>query len=138
MYNRSYFLFVGLLICLFGSQDLQAQAIQYNEDQVVADMMDRFVALNKAKNTVEGWRIQILATNDRQKLESARQTFQYRYPNIPVDWVHNRPWYQLRAGAFSTKLEALRLKHILSQDYTGIYPVKDDNIRPSELIDAAY
>lgn len=127
-----------LLIFLLSAGQVQAQGVQYNEDPVISDIMDRFVELNKKKETVEGWRIQILATNDRQKLESARQAFQYRYPNVPVNWVHNRPWYQLRAGAFSTKLEALRLKYILSQDYTGIYPVKDDNIQPKELINGAY
>jgi hypothetical protein len=132
-------LFLALLLLAFCyTTNLQAQSIQYKEDRTIGDMMDRWAELNKLKNTVEGWRIQILATNDRQKLESARQTFQYRYPNVPVDWIHNRPWYQLRAGAFSSKLEALRLKYILSQDYTGIYPVKDDNIRPAEIINAAY
>lgn len=127
-----------LLVCSLFALGAQAQGVQYKEDLVISNMMDRFVQINKSKETVEGWRIQIMATNDRQKLESARQSFQYRYPNVPVDWVHNRPWYQLRAGAFATKLEALRLKHILSQDYTGTYPVKDDNIRPQDLINAAY
>lgn len=135
---RSKLLIPIILICALFAVEAQAQGVKYKEDPVIADMMDRFVEINKSKSTVEGWRIQIMATNDRQKLESARQAFQYRYPNVPVDWVHNRPWYQLRAGAFATKLEALRLKYILSQDYTGTYPVKDDNIRPQELINAAY
>lgn len=128
----------ALLIGLFCSYEVQAQGIKYKEDPTISKMLERFEELNRNKGSVEGWRIQILATNDRQKLESARQAFQYRYPNVPLDWVHNRPWYQLRAGAFATKLEALRLKHILSQDYTGTYPVRDDNIRPEELINAAY
>jgi hypothetical protein len=135
---RCKFLLPILLISFLFAIDVQAQGVKYKEDPVISEMMDRFVQINKSKETVEGWRIQIMATNDRQKLESARQSFQYRYPNVPVDWVHNRPWYQLRAGAFATKLEALRLKYILSQDYTGTYPVKDDNIRPQELINAAY
>jgi hypothetical protein len=135
---RLKLLFLILLVVAFFAPDVQAQGIQYKEEPIISDMLDRFEEINKSKNTVEGWRIQIMATNDRQKLESARQAFQYRYPNVPVDWVHNRPWYQLRAGAFATKLEALRLKHILSQDYTGTYPVKDDSIRPEELINAAY
>lgn len=135
---RFKLLFLVLLAGLSFTTDLQAQGIQYKADPVISDMLDRFEEINKSKTTVGGWRLQIMATNDRQKLESARQAFQYRYPNVPVDWVHNRPWYQLRAGAFATKLEALRLKYILSQDYTGTYPVKDDNIRPQELINAAY
>ena len=135
---RSFLFLFVLTFVMLGNKGVQAQSTEYNVDPRVSDMMSRLVQVNKGKNTVEGWRIQILATNDRQKLETARQTLQYRYPNIPVDWVHNRPWYQLRAGAFTTKLEALRLKYILSQDYTGIYPVKAENIRPEELINATY
>ena len=136
---RCKLLFLPLLLVLFlATVDVQAQGVKYKEEPLITDMLKRYEEINRSKQTVEGWRIQIMATNDRQKLESARQAFQYRYPNVPVDWVHNRPWYQLRAGAFATKLEALRLKYILSQDYTGTYPVKDDSIRPQELINAAY
>lgn len=96
--------------------------------------MERFAENNKSKSYVSGWRVQIMATPDRQRLESVKQSFQYRYPSVPVDWVHSAPYYKLRAGAFSTKLEALRLKYILERDYPGIYLVKDDAIRPRELI----
>ena len=113
---------------------LQAQNIQLKEEPMISLMMDKFIDINKSSSNLEGWRIQILATTDRQRLESVRQTFQYRYPNIPVDWVHTKPYYKLRAGAFSSKLEALRLKYILEQDYPGTYPVRDKNIKPQELI----
>ena len=97
-------------------------------------MMARFSEANKARTYMPGWRVQVLATPDRQRLESVKQSFQYRYPSIPVDWVHSAPYYKLRAGAFTTKLEALRLKYILERDYPGIYLVRDDAIRPEELV----
>lgn len=115
---------------------VNAQNIRTNEEPLIASMMDRFVEINQSTQFVEGWRIQILATTNRQRLESARQSFQYRYPNVPVNWVHSSPHYKLRAGAFSTKLEALRLKYILERDYKGIYLVKDDQIRMSELLNS--
>lgn len=130
--------FIPVLFALLSTGWAGAQNIRYNEDPVINQMMDRFTEINQSQTTISGWRIQILATTDRQHLESVRQSFQYRYPNIPVDWIHSRPYYKLRAGAFATKLEALRLRHILERDYPGIYPVKDDNIRPQELINAAY
>ncbi len=131
--NRLLYL-LGILVTMAIANPAQAQNIQITEDPLIAKMMERFVEINKARTSVEGWRIQVLATTDRQKLEVTRQNFQYRYPNIPIDWVHSKPYYKLRAGAFVTKLEALRLKHILERDYSGIYLVKDDNIRPSEFI----
>jgi hypothetical protein len=111
-----------------------AQNIYVEEDEPIGQMMDRFAELNKAKSSVEGWRVQILATADRQRLETVKQSFQYRYPKIPIDWTHSKPYFKLRAGAFVSKLDAMRLKFILEQDYPGIYLVKDDSIEPRELI----
>jgi hypothetical protein len=117
-----------------GSLTLQAQNVLIEEDAPIGSMMERYAELNKARARVTGWRVQIMATPDRQRLESVKQSFQYRYPSIPVDWVHSSPYYKLRAGAFASKLDALRLKYILEQDYPGIYLVKDDRIAPRELI----
>ena len=123
-----------LLFALGAWTSVGAQNVLIEEDDPIGQMMDRFTELNKARSTVTGWRIQIMATPDRQRLENVKQSFQYRYPSIPIDWVHSAPYYKLRAGAFATKLEALRLKYILEQDYPGIYLVKDDAITPRELI----
>ena len=129
--GRFCFLFMlGLVV----ASNLQAQSVKLVEEPVITEMMDRFTELNKAKMRVDGWRVQILATTDRVELENAKQTFQYRYPTVPVNWIHNKPYYLLRAGAFSTKLEALHLKYNLERDYSGLYLVKDDAIRPQELI----
>lgn len=128
-------IFISLLVLAFFGNALNAQ-VNTKEDPSITKMMESYVSANKAKATVEGWRIQILATTDRQRLENVKQTFQYRYPNVPIDWVHSNPYYQLRAGAFLTKLEALRLKYILEQDYSGIYLVKDDKIKPEELVNS--
>lgn len=127
--------YTGLLLAFFCWGGLAtAQNIIVEADEPIEQMMDRYVELNKARPTIPGWRIQIMATPDRQKLEAVKQSFQYKYPTISVDWVHVAPYYKLRAGAFSTKLEALRLKYILEQDYPGIYLVKDDAITPRELV----
>ena len=126
------FIFIPVLLLIVGN--LKGQNIRTNEEPLITSMMDKFVEVNRATQFVEGWRIQILATTNREQLESARQRFQYRYPNVPVSWVHSSPHYKLRAGAFSTKLEALRLKYILERDYSGLYLVKDDQIRLEELL----
>jgi len=96
--------------------------------------MNEFVEQNKAKSTIEGWRIQILSTTDRQRLERVKRSFQYRYPNVTVDWLHDSPYYKLRAGAFVSKMEATRMMHVLKEDYPSIHRVKVDDIRPQEVI----
>ena len=83
---------------------------------------------------MSGWRIQILATTDRQNMESALRQFRNLYPSIPVDWLHTKPYYKVRAGAFTTKRDALRTLYILKADYPGAYPVQDNQIKPEELL----
>ena len=96
--------------------------------------MTRFIGQNQSKTTVPGWRIQLLATNDRQNMETALRRFEDLYPSIPADWLHAKPYYKVRAGAFASKREALRTLYILRSDYPGAYPVQDNQIKPEELL----
>lgn len=96
--------------------------------------MQRFADSNKSKTNVNGWRIQLLATTDRQNMESSLRRFENLYPSIPVDWLHAKPYYKVRVGAFATKRDALRTLYILKEDYPGAYPVQDTKIRPEELL----
>jgi hypothetical protein len=125
------------LFLFFASQSV-AQNVQVTEEPAITDLMDAFISQNKEREHLEGFRIQILATTDRQRVESVKQGFRYRYPNIPIDWVHAKPHYKLRAGAFVTKLEALRLLYILKEDYPSAYLAKDRFINPEELIGGYY
>lgn len=129
---KTYLLSGFFVLCL--AAGLQAQNVRITELPAVTQMLNKFTADNKARTNLSGWRIQVLATTDRQKLEQTRQQFQSRYPNVLIDWIHSKPYYKLRAGAYATKLEAMRLKYILERDYAGIYLVKDDNIKPSDLL----
>lgn len=113
---------------------LQAQTISETVEPKVSQLMQRFIDQNKSKTTVQGWRIQLLATTDRQNMESSLSRFENLYPSIPVDWLHTKPYYKVRAGAFATKREALRTLYILREDYPGAYPVQDNEIRPEELL----
>ena len=128
-----------LLLCavLFLVSFFAAQAQGVINEKVepnIASLMTRFVELNKATPTLKGWRIQILATTDRQRMEDALRQFGSLYPSIPADWVHSKPYYKVRAGAFTSKRDALRTLYILKRDYPTAYPVQDDQIKPEELL----
>ncbi len=119
--------------CLFVSVSTFAQ-VSVNESAEIKMMMERFVEGNRNVKKVSGYRIQIFATRDRLQLEKTQREFQYTYPNISVDWVHDRPNYILRAGAFESKLDAYRLWNIIRKDYNGALISFDNNISPIDLI----
>jgi hypothetical protein len=100
----------------------------------VASLMKRYVDINKSTKTISGWRIQILATTDRQRIEEALNKFSSLYPNIPADWVQSKPYFKLRAGAYTSKQDAIAAQYLLRNDYPTAYPVQDNEIKPEELI----
>jgi len=121
-----------LFICLAFA--LQAQGTITVEAQPnIEAMMQRYTEINRGQQYVDGWRIQLVATTDRQKVEREKQRFQDLHPGVAVDWTHVAPYYRLRAGAFITKLEATQMMYRLKRDYSSAYPVKDKRIQPSEV-----
>lgn len=124
---------VFLLIASFSTVMAQGQ-VNEKLDPNVAALMKRFVETNKSTKTINGWRIQILATTDRQRMEDALRQFGSLYPNIPADWVHNKPYYKLRAGAYVSKRDALATLYVLKNDYPTAYTIQDSEIKPEELI----
>ena len=120
---------------LLGANPIQAQeSMTIHEDQEVQQLLRRYVEINTAKPHITGWQVQVVSTTDRQRLETVRQSLKARYPYLTTSWVHNRPYYRLRAGAFVSKLEALQLQHLLRQDYPGSIPTRDTEITASEII----
>lgn len=128
---------LSLLLCtcllLVGSALTAQSTIVVTEDAQVDALTELFQRSNQATTKVDGWRVQILATTDRARLETVETDFKVNYPNIPVDWVHAKPYYKLRAGAFLTKQEAERLRYTLSRQFEGVYLVKAD-VNESELM----
>jgi hypothetical protein len=131
---QRFFASLTFLIVLIGSNHLTAQtAVAINTESGIDALMELFQTENEAENKVDGWRVQILATTDRNRLETVESAFKVNYPSVLVDWVHTKPYYKLRAGAFQTKQEAERLKHTLERQFEGVYLVKD-KVSENELL----
>ena len=93
--------------------------VQISEDPSVTSLVQKHKDQNRMSATIPGWRIQLLATTDRRKVENEESKFIQRYPLIQVDWEHSKPYYKLKAGAFATRLDATRLLKELKKDYSS-------------------
>ncbi len=130
---KSFKFILSVLLIAFSLPTLFGQA-NLLEDYEISQMMDKFMFDNKATQRVSGWRIQILATTDRRKMEEEQRKFMAKYPEIAVDWIHAKPYYKLKAGAFATKSQALPVLHRIKADFPGAFPTKDNSISPRELV----
>ena len=83
---------------------------------------------------LEGFRIQVIATTDRLRLEEAERKFRRAYPEYPVDWNHEPPYYKLRTGAFTERERATAFLYRIKRTFPSAYPAMVKDIRPSELL----
>jgi len=123
-----------LVVCVFIGTTGFSQ-VEVKEDFPIDMMMRRYAEINNTKQTVSGWRIQIMAKTDRRAIEQAKENFILEFPGVAVDWTHSKPYYRLRAGAFQTKLEAVKMAQQIKKKYPGAFPVKA-NISKRELLPA--
>ena len=124
----SFMTFLALTFSAF------AQNITVTESSDVQILMDRYTADNRMSEYVDGWRIQIVSSTDRRKIEEMKISFTQKFPNIPIISQHTPPYYKIKVGAFPTKLEAMGLLYLIKQEVPGAYPTKDNKIRPAEFI----
>ena len=124
----SFVVFLALSYSVF------AQNITVTESSDVQILMDRYTADNRMSEYVDGWRIQVLSSTDRRKIEEMKTSFTQKFPNIPIISQHTPPYYKIKVGAFQTKLEAMGLLYKIKQEVPGAYPTKDNKIRPAEMV----
>ncbi|MBT8219459.1 MAG: hypothetical protein KJP00_06530 [Bacteroidia bacterium] len=109
--------------------------IMLDEDPAITDLMNRFVVQNKERTQIKGYRIQIYSTTDRVKIQQQAGAFAYRFPDMKANWINEKPYYKLRAGAFATKLDCAYVLHKVQEYFRGAYIVVDNNISISEILD---
>lgn len=125
--------FIIVLFIAFMANDTTAQ-ITYAEDAAVSALYNQYINQNKATTYTLGYRVQILSTADRRKMEQVKASFTSKFPEFIPVWTYEAPNYKLRVGAFKTKLETERIRHVLRSEYPSVFPVKDNKIRPIEYL----
>jgi hypothetical protein len=135
---RSVALLISSLSCcavLYGQVPASAN-IRFFAAPEVDRIMQGYTSTNRSTTTVRGWRLQILSTSDRERMEQTRNTFRMQFPYIPVSYVHNRPYYLLRVGAFTDQRDAIRIQYLIRPFFPSTYLVQDNEIKVTELFDA--
>jgi len=111
-----------------------AQNITVNEPLGVQRMMSLYESVNRSRTEIPAWRIQVLATTDRRMMEQTKARFSRYFPYLRTRWTHNEPYYQIKAGAFSSKIEALPELEKVKRHFSKAHLVVDQ-IPYSELMD---
>ena len=88
-------------------------------------LVHKYETILKAKNGVEGWRVQLIFKAKEEEIKQLKIDFIRLYPEIPAYLEYDAPYYRVRVGNCRTKLEAIKIKHQISKNFPGAYPVPE-------------
>ena len=135
--NISY---IGLVFLLILCSNIWAQTMPISKDSLIMNadprvtkLQQKYVELNKIKQSSFGYRVQIHFGNEREKAKEIKTKFLQTFPDIPAYDSYQSPNFRVRVGDYRSKLEASKyLKQI-----SGAFPssfIVTDNIKYPELI----
>jgi hypothetical protein len=117
---------IALFVSVCISANVHAQVGGTLTEQThITDLMDRWRIYNMGNKEVRGLRVQILATTDRRHMETVQREFERKYPDYPVHFAHNEPYWYLKTGAFLTNQKAQAFMKQLSKEYPSSLIVSD-------------
>jgi len=92
-------------------------------EEGIDELFVKYENILKSKNGVEGWRVQLLFKAKQKEITQLKIDFIKLYPEIPTYLEYEAPYYRVLVGNFRTKLEAIKIKHQISKNFPGAYPV---------------
>lgn len=125
-YSIKRILIVVLFLCVITVTQSVAQGkVIIKSSPSVENMVQDFIHHGKTNETIKAWRIQIITTDDRREMELTRAKFISMYPDIPEEWKHVVPYYQVRVGAFENKNKMMPFLLELKKIFPASTPVYD-------------
>jgi hypothetical protein len=121
----------GLLITIilflaFSRDGLQAQIPIKSQDSLTRVLVHRHIAINQARKTMPGYRVQIFFGPQRVVANEVKADFAHLFPKTGAYLVYQQPNFKIRVGDFKTRLEAMKFLKEVQPLYSTAFIVKDD------------
>jgi hypothetical protein len=123
---RKYFLLLILVFFLAGEKCYSQQYSLKSQDSLIHQLVNRHIAINQAKRSMPGYRIQIYFGQNRTKANEVKTDFLQLFPKTGAYLVYQQPNFKIRVGDFKTRLEALKFLKEIQTLYTAAFIVKDE------------
>lgn len=125
------------LLFFISSYTIKAQEVVITEEPSISALMEKFIEWNAEKDYVDGWRIQIINTDDRRLMEKTIASFKNRYPYIGnINWEQVSPYYKVKVGGFGSKIKAQAFLAEVRQYFPSAITVWE-KIKEKELLEKA-
>jgi len=131
-----------LITLVFGAKLSIAQTMPIGKDSLIMNtdgritrLQQKYVELNKLKQSSSGYRIQIHFGNEREKAKEIKTKFLQAFPEIPAYDSYQSPNFRVRVGDYRSKLEATKYLKQISTSFPSSFIVTDNIKYPKLIID---
>lgn len=104
------------------------QKLNVTQDERLVKMLNWHIELNKTRNGIEGFRVEIFFSAESDAMKKAvnkKVDFLSKYPEYAVHIKYDAPNFKVRIGDFRTKNEAVKLYKKIKADYPVAFVVAD-------------
>ena len=101
-------------------------------------LVNKHIKLNKKKNTISGYRIQIYSGSGHDARKNARKAqskFLAKYPNEKTYLIYHQPYFKIRIGDYRTKKEGFHFYKTILNDFPEAYFVIENNMNYPKLVE---
>ena len=122
-------LFTFLSISSFAQTD--SSSIVVHKDPRIDMLIKKQIEINEvttrnSRRSAQGYRIQVISTNNRTKAMEAKTRIYQHFPELKAYLMYQSPYFKLKVGNFIEREEAESyLQNILTLFPTGVYVVRD-------------
>ncbi len=126
---------IGIIILIIVSISVSAQSdtngVVVHKDPRIDLLVKKHIEINEintreARRFVQGFRILVMNTNDRDKATNAKAKVYEEFPELKAYLQWQAPFYKLKVGDFKTRPEADEyLEHMKRIFPSGVYVVRD-------------
>ena len=94
-------------------------------DEGINMLVSEYENILKSRNGITGWRVQLGFKEKKEDIDKIKINFMLLYPDIVTYTSYDAPYYRLRVGNCKTKLEAIRIKQLISKNFPDSYHVPE-------------
>jgi hypothetical protein len=122
---KRFCILVGILSA-FAVLPVMGQYSLKSQDSLVHVLVNRHIAINQAKNSMPGYRIQIYFGPNRTTANEIKTDFLQLFPKMGAYLVYQQPNFKIRVGDFKYRLEAMKFLKEIQHLHSAAFIVKDE------------
>jgi hypothetical protein len=108
------------------SEEEQAPLSYVVQDAEIDSLWDKWLTENHSQEEFRAWRILVVGVESRRALNNEIKRFERSFPEMPFNWEYDPPFYKLKTGAFTERLEAKPLLYKIKEEFPGALEIRDD------------